>query len=286
MILWRGTTESEEIFKAHLKELGVNASYTEVDAKQNRGKLAASVRALDADFSAKRFDIVYTHGTSASQVTLGVLDGRLPAVFDIVFDPVGGNLVKSLQKPGVNVTGATNGVPVAQQLDAFQRLSPFKSLCLLFNPREFNSNIILHDVRAWGEQNDVAVTVRRVVPDNDSLPDALEEIRSGNLVVDVVYAGADSFVSTRAAQINAAIGDKVRLFGGTETFILEGAWLATYAPSLQDMGRTAAEQAKKVIDGHYPGDLPVLLPPPRLIISRASAAQHGVAVPTGALAEK
>lgn len=284
MVLWKGQTDAEKAFKARLAELGINATYREVNAEQDRTKLATELRAIEADIGKKTFDAVYTYGTVGTQVAIGVVHEQAPVIFNIVFDPVAGKLVKSMDKPGVPVTGVTNGVPIASQFDAFAKLKPIKSLLVLFNAREPNSNFIEKEVTAWAAKSGVELVSRRVAPDSDSLKDVLAEIASGKIAVDSVYAGADNYLASVAKDIRAAVGDKVRLFGGTQTYIWAG-WLAAYTPLVSDMGVASAEQMAKVLTGSDPASLPVVLPQPKLFVSKAAAAVHAVTPPAEAVLE-
>jgi len=284
MVLWRGITEPEVAFKSRLAALGVKANYTEIVGDQDRAVLAGRVRALEGDFEARKYDVIYSFGTTTTQVTQQVVKDRIPIIFNIVFDPVGSKLVKSLQEPGVNATGVTNGVPMADQLSAFNQLAPMKKLAVLFNAREPNANIIEKQVIDWATRNGVAVQSVRVAPAGDLLDEALRDLKSGKVDADTLYAGADSFLGSKADVIQAAIGDKIRLFGGTQTFVMRG-WLGAFTPPVEDMGGTAAEMVSKVLAGQEASRMAVILPTPKLIISSSAAARHGVTVPAGAILE-
>ncbi len=222
LVLWKGMTDSERAFQARLTELGITATYREVNANQDRATLAAGMQALEPDIASKSFDAVYTYGTVATQVATGVIRDRAPIVFDIVFDPVGAKLVRSLGEPGGTVTGVTNGVPIAAQFDAFTKLKQIRTLLVLFNSREPNSNIVENDVRTWAEKHGVNVTSRRVTPGNDSLKEVMAEITSGKVKPDAVFAGADNYLASVAGEIQAAVGGMVPLFGGTQTYVKAG----------------------------------------------------------------
>lgn len=285
MSLWRGNTDYEAAFKARLTELGIKVNYTEIDAGQDRNKAATLLRNLQSDIAAKKFDLVYSHGTVDSQVAKAVVDNAVPVIFNVSFDPKGAKLVNSLGEPGGTVTGVTNGVPLDDQFKAFMTLKPIKSLALFFNPREPNSNAIEQAVKEWASKNNVTFTSRRVAPDGDGLAQALEEIKSGKLAIDTVYAGADSYVSTKAREIDAAIGDKVNLYGGTETFVLAG-WLAAYAPKAEDMGIAAADLAAKIMSGQSPAKTAVVLPQCHLFVSQSAAAKRALPVPADVVLKK
>ncbi len=283
MVLWRGMTAWEKPFLAELEALGVKGQFTEVVGNQDRTVLVEAVRQQEAAIAAHEYDAIYSFGTTATQVTQSVVQDRIPIVFNIVFDPVGAKLVQSMEKPGVKTTGATLGVPIADQMDAFIALAPFKSLVLLFNAREANSNIIEGQVSDWASKHGIKLTSLRVAPTGDVLATTLAKITSGEIEADAVYAGADSFLGSKAGEIKAALGDKVMLFGGTQTFIKNG-WLGAYTPTEEGMGKAAAGLMAKVLAGEDAATLPVILPTPKLAVSESAAAQHGVTVPAEAIA--
>lgn len=285
VVLWRGWSEADVAFRNKLKELNPGANLVEVDGEQDRAKLAGKLREKEADITGGKFAAIYSHGTTATQVAQTVAADKAPIVFNIVFDPVGAKLVPSLKKPGGTITGATNGVPIDAQFDALTKLTPIKKMVVLFNAREANSNIAEQQVSAWAKKNGVELVSRRVAPGDPSLDEVLKEINEGKLTADVLYATADSFLGSKAGDIQAAIGDKMKLLGATQTFVLRG-WLAAFAPTVEDLGSAAAELTAKVVSGTKPGDLDVVLPTPKIIISKAAAAKHGVTIPAGAKEEK
>lgn len=285
LVLWKGETDAERAFKAKLAELGQTVSFTAINAEQDRAKLAAAIRPLADDLNAKKFAAVYSYGTVGTQVAKTVITNDTPIIFNIVFDPVRANLVKSNEEPGGTLTGVTNGVSIPAQFDKFMQISPIKNLLVLFNSREPNSNLIEKEVQDWAKKNGVNLISRRVTPDTKSLAEVLEEINSGKLVVDSLFAGQDNYLASVAKEVHASVGGKVRLYGGTQTYIW-GGWLAAYTPLVSDMGVTAAEQMAKVLSGKSPATLPVVLPQPKLFVSKAAAEKHGITPPADAVMEK
>ena len=83
-----------------------------------------------------QFDYVYSFGTTVSKAMKTFVKNRVPHVFNIVTAPVKSGLVKSMDKPDVNVSGATNAVAIESQLKAALKIFPVKRLGILFNPRE------------------------------------------------------------------------------------------------------------------------------------------------------
>lgn len=285
MVLWRGFTDAEGAFKARLEELGIQAAFTEINPQQDPDALATALRQVEGGIAAREWDVVYSYGTTVTAATSAAVKGRIPIVFNIVFDPVSAKLVQSLDRPGGPVTGVTNSVPIPTQFDRFLALAPMRHLLVLYNGRELNGRLVQQQVSDWARAHGVAVTSRQITPGDDSLARVLEEVRSGRLAVDAAYAGADTYLATQARLVSEAIGDKVLLFGGTQTFVWRG-WAATYAPLVTDTGRSAAEQVRRVLAGEKPATLPVVRPPSNLIVSRKALATHGIPIPQGAIVEE
>ncbi len=281
MVEWKEGMETDTVFKSKLTELGIKATFKEINANQDRGVLASALRDLEADIGKKTYDAIYTYGTVGTQLTTSVVRNQVPVVFNIVFDPVAAKLVESKDKPGQAVTGVTNGVPVGEQLDTFKTLKPIKRLLVLYNVREPNSVQIEKDVTQWAEKNGVTLVSSRVAPGTDSVKEILADVTSGKVQVDSVYAGADNYLASVAKDIQAGIGDKVALYGGTQTYVAAG-WLGAYAPLNSDMGAAAAQQMAKILNGANPATLPVILPQPKLFVSKAAAAKHGITPPATA----
>ena len=282
MALWRGPTTVEWHFKEYLGELGVSVTYTEVNGGQDRTRLGEALRAVGPDMMAGKFDVIYSYGTTVSIMVTQFNRGRIPVVFNRVFDPVGAGLVNSLERPGRNITGVSNGVPIDLQLDTFRKLKPFRRMVLLFTSREKNATLLSERVDAWASARGVALSLVRVAPNSDALDRAIEGIRSGKIPCDMVYGGADSYLASRAVEINNAIGRSVPLFGGTGTFVEKG-WLGAYAPPLDEMGRAAALKVKEVLEGARAGEVPVTLPRPVVILSAGAARRFGIVPPEDAI---
>jgi len=281
MVLWRTETPFEAAYREALRDLGVQARITTLNAGASAEGLATQLREFQSAIESGDVDVIYSWGTTATRVVTRFVNNRVPVVFNVVFDPVGTGLVNSLAWPGGNVTGVTNGVPVDAALDRFASLFPLRSLCVMFNAREPNANISMRQAEAWALSRGVPVTILRTAPETWQRDAYLAEIRRGGLSCDALYAGADAFLSSRAREIAEAVGDRVRLLGGTENYVRQG-WLAALAPETLDMGRAAALLTKRILDGADAARLPVVLPVPRLFMSVDAAARHGIAIPADA----
>lgn len=286
MVLWRVETEYDVAFKERLAELGVNVRIEERIGDGTRATLAGILRDHEKDFATGTYDLIYSWGTTGTRMAKIAVNGRAPIVFNVVFDPEGSQIVPPHLATGEredneSITGVTNGVPMETQFEGFRSLFPLGRLCLLFNAREHNANLVLDRVERWAATNGTPFQALRVAPDTSLLDDHLRDIAAGLTRCDTVYAGADAYLGSKAEEIDHAIGDRIKLVGGTARFV-ENGWLAAVAPSVTSMGHAAAELAAKILAGAPARTLPVVLPPPELVISESAAARHGIPVPESA----
>ncbi len=280
MVLWRIETDYDTAFKERLAQLGVKAQYQIIFGKESRDYLSEVMRDREGDFAQGRFDLVYTWGSTVSSIVDHVNRGRVPQVFNVVYDPKEVGLVAEPGQAQRPVTGITNGVPAATQFDAFAKVAALPKICMIFNPRERNANVALEQVIDWTSKHKVPLQDFRVAPGTDALPVLLDKIEAGEIHCPVIYAGADSYMGSQAKMLAERLGEKFLLLGGTERFVLNG-WAMAYAPNVQSMGYAAAELAAKIFRGQSAADLAVVLPQPKLIVSQAAVSRHGLKLPSG-----
>lgn len=281
MAVWNRETAYDEAFRARLTARGVDAEFTVLSGDRDRAAMAGMLRESRAALEAGKFDLVYTWGTVVTQMAKVVVDDAVPIVFNVVFDPVDAKIVDSLDAPGRRITGVTNGVPFETQFAAFSRLTPVTDLCLLFNAREPNANLIEGRMREWADAHAVPFTALRVAPGNTSLDEHLLAIRTGRVRCRVLYAGADAYLGNQAERIATELGNRVILLAGTARFVRFG-WLAALAPGVTRMGEAAADLAADILAGGDTSKMPVVSPPPTLVVSKSAAARYGVDIPADA----
>ena len=96
MVQWTGDTKACIGFRNGLKELGYVVEYTMLNAEQDRTKLGHILREI-LQPRLKEFDYVYSYGTTATKATKQIVNNQTPQVFAIVLDPVGVDIVPSLE---------------------------------------------------------------------------------------------------------------------------------------------------------------------------------------------
>lgn len=162
MLLWRGVTQAEQGF---VDEMNKNDSVriTILDADKNRETLAKHIDSLEG----LRPDLVYTFGTTITLSLLGSTNaptkfnssGEIPVVFNIVSDPIGSKIVDSVDSSqrAQNYTGVSHIVPYEVQLNVIKELGDIRTVGILFNPLENNSQISANTLLAVATQNGINV---------------------------------------------------------------------------------------------------------------------------------
>ncbi len=268
IVTWSGCEQACQGFEDYLREQRVPAEIMLRDAGGQKERLLA----IRQEAAASRPDLVVTYGTNVSRALAGTLDDAesrvrlsMPKVFMIVADPVGAGLVRSLDSPGrSDLTGTYNRVPETVNIETIRSYLPrFRRLGLLVNRDEKNALVKLDEMVALGKSIGFDVVSADLSLDGQGKPRG-EDIATklGDLKaagVDFVYLGSSSFLrEQRDTFTSAALAQGLPLLTPYEVMVRESKALMSVAARYYDVGRLAAEQARKILqDGAEPGRLPI-----------------------------
>ena len=247
MVLWRGETAAEVAFKEALREQGLEVQYHYFNAGQNRSRLAGMLRdQLLPDLG--RYDYIYCFGTTATQMTLQLVKGRVPILFNAVTDPLGAGIGVQ-ERSSADIAGISSGIPIEQQVELLQRFLSVKRLGYLFNPREKNSVIILDQLEQLAEKNGFSVVRFRVPGDSQRLLQQLEQLNQHRPTINALYLPLDSFLLSNSAQIEKALLKlDMPALAAHQDYIRHGALLGV-VPDYAELGSMAAS----IIHKHQQG---------------------------------
>jgi ABC-type uncharacterized transport system substrate-binding protein len=285
MVLWRGETESERGFKEELKELGYFVQYTTLNAEQDRTKLGHLLRE-ELQPRLKEFDYIYTWGTTVTKAAKQIVDNRVPQIFAMVFDPVRAGVVQSMDSPGANISGASNSISVALELDTALKVMKLAKLGVLFNPREKQSALVREGLKELAASRHLEIVDLRSPPALDSLKENLRKLKDKSIIVDAVYLPPDSFLTSNSKLIGSELRTaRIPTIASVDTFIGEGA-LIGLVPDRDEIGKAAA----RILDQHQKGrklqSIPVYTQKdPQLMINVTTARALNVDIPKELLAK-
>lgn len=265
MILWRGETAAERGFQAELERLGYEVEYTIFNAQQKKERLNSVLR---SELDPRKFDIVYTFGTTVSVKTKAFLRQRVPQVFNVVSYPLRSELVEKMSGSEQLIGGVKSDVSLDLQIENAMDVMKFRRLGVLFNPREKNSNITLEELYQLGKTKGFEVIALRSPPVKGRLIRNLDYLADDLNGIDTVFLPADSYITSRMEDIAKAlrvIG--LRSIGASEK-LLAGGILMGSVVDYPILGKHAA----MIVDNYCRGvgfeQIPVSTPQPRLVINK------------------
>jgi putative ABC transport system substrate-binding protein len=259
--------------KAALAEAGYkegeNIKFLYESAQGNPGTAAQIARQFVGD---EPTVIVPISTPSAQAVVAATRD--IPVVFTAVSDPVGAQLVKSMEKSGGNVTGLSDMSPVADHIKLIKEITPnVKNLGFVYNTAEANSVSTLAAMKVEAEK--AGVTIVESVATKSSEVQGATRALIGR--VDAIYIPTDNtIVSALEAAVGVAEEGKVPLYSGDTDSVSRGA-LASVSFNYFDVGKQTGAIVARVLKGEAPGDIPVTVAVGSdLVINKKAAAKMGV----------
>lgn len=268
MVVWRGCEEACRGFIRYFEDRDLPVQIDVMDVNRDRDKLAEVREQIVAD----QPDLVVTWGTSVSLGILGTKEeygtgsaiGDIPAIFMIVADPVGSNLVDSYEVSGrPSVSGVRNRVPEEVQLRLmFEYYRPQK-LGVLNDPGELNSALNTESLRAISQELSFELVEELYTPDSDGkvdvsqIPEALARLKEQG--AEAIYVGSSSFnLENQVAFVEAAAALNLPVFSAYTQMVRDGGALMAVGTNYGNVGRLAAVQAEQIIlNGVGAGTLPV-----------------------------
>jgi putative ABC transport system substrate-binding protein len=220
-------------------------------------------------------DMILAVGTPSAQASAQAsLD--VPILFTAVTDPLAAGLVKSLKKPGSNVTGVSSLNPVKEQLGLITEVSPdAKTVGVIYSSGEVNSKVQLKIARQVAPG--LGLKLKEVTVTNSSeVAQAADSLGD----VDAIYVPADNtVVSALDSVLQTAEAKSIPVFTADSASV-EAGGVATYGIDYVALGHQTGEMALRILDGKNPADTPVEeLETAQLIVNPAAAKRMGVTIP-------
>jgi putative ABC transport system substrate-binding protein len=221
-------------------------------------------------------DVIVAISTPSAQAIASVRS-TIPLVFSAVTDPKSANLVPNLQKPGGNITGVSDLAPIAQQLDLIQEITPqAKRIGVLYNAGEANSTAAIASLEQEAAERNLTL-VQATVSNSSGV---LTAARSLVGKVDAIYIPTDNTIaSALEAVLQVGTEQKIPVYASDPDSVTRGA-IAALGFDYYDVGRQTGEIVLQILEGHNPGEIPVLTPQNlQLYLNPKAAAAMGVTIP-------
>lgn len=202
-------------------------------------------------------DVVVPIGTAAAQLMSTVIKD-IPIVFGASSTPVEAKLVASLDKPGKNVTGVSDVLDPAPDIDAMLELMPeIKTVGLVWKLGDPAGEAQVAKAKKHLDKIGIAY-----VP--ASITTGSEIVQATKSLVGKVDAieipGDNTTMSAIGGLIKTADDAELPVFGGTTTVVEAGGVLSTTF-DYKDVGQAVADLTVTILDGADPAATAVVIPP-------------------------
>ena len=270
------------------------------DALRSRGSTEGTNIQIEYRWTTGRADLIAKHSAELVSMPADVIVSQsapalvalhkqtesIPIVFTFVSDPVGMGLVKSMGRPGGNITGFAAFEPSlgGKWLEVIKEIAPSATRAgVLFNPKTApNAPSFLQAAQSAGLSLGVSVVPAHVSDDAeiDRVVAEFAQQPGGSLLV-----VPDPFTAARRDRIVAiAASHRLPLTAPFRSFAEKGA-LISYGISAPAQASQAATYVDRILRGEKPGELPVQAPTKfELVINNKTAKALGIAVPPSLLA--
>ena len=264
-------------FREGLAEAGfVEGRNVRIEYRWGRGDYA-QLPALAAELAALNVAAIAATGDIASARAAKGATSTIPVVFTIGADPVGHGLVKSLNRPGGNLTGVNlfSSILSAKRIELLTEIAPnARRIALVMNPDNFTARAEQEQGIAGARAlNREAFVVNARKP--DEIAGALAEAL--RLKADSYVTASDPLILDRRGEI-VAFGQAHGLPGiGFVRQFADGGALLSYGPSITWMYRQAGLYIGAILKGAKPAELPVVQPTGfELLVNLKTAAALGL----------
>ena len=239
-----------------------------------------TTEALDPEIQniiAQDVDLVFAITTPATmKAQLATSGTNLPVVFAPVNDPVASGVVKSLSRPGGNLTGIRTGGFASKELEWLVSLAPnTRRVFVAHNPDDGSSVAGLVASKEAASKLNIELVVheaRTPVQMNLVLANFPED-------VDAILVLPNNMALDRITDFVKVAHERHLPLASVSYAQLEAGALMTYGPDFFQVGRQAARLADKVLKGTSPADLPVETSEFFLSINLRTAQAIGLTIP-------
>jgi putative ABC transport system substrate-binding protein len=269
-----------DTFRLKLNELGyVEGRNLSLDARWANEDLT-HLPSLASELVSLAPNVILS-ATTITTLALQRATSSIPIVIATSADPIGSGLVKSLAKPGGNITGLTQQAldSTAKTLELLHVAVPnAKRIAVLMSGYPTHEGIAKEAYLAAGS---LGVTIIPVTArTHDDLGDAFAKIHNENC--DALFVLADPQLNRRIVEF----ANEWRLPAIYQaTFYVDmGGWLS-YGPDYYESFRQAAVYVDRILKGANPADLPVEQPTKfELEINLKTAKALGLTIPDSIVA--
>jgi len=269
-----------EAFRRGLLELGyIEGKNIQVDYRSAEGDLAR-YPAIAAELVRLKPDVIVSGGGAPATRAAHGATRTIPIVFPVATDPVAEGWIKTLARPGGNLTGLSilESEMNPKRLQLLKEIAPSVLRVAVL----IHANVPLTDtlVRAM-ERAAAGLEVKLQFFKVDRLEELEPAIRSARQAhAEALIVSASSLFAAHRVRLIALAAEQNLLAVWEHRQFTQAGGLVSYGADIADMYRSAARYVDRILKGHRPGDLPVEQANKlELVINLRTAKAMGIVIP-------
>jgi putative tryptophan/tyrosine transport system substrate-binding protein len=247
-----------EVFKQGLTELGY-VEEKNIRIAYREGVLDAEYHGVVGELVNLKVDIILAANVAAT-IAAAKATNSIPIVMLAVFDPVGIGVVKSLERPGTNVTGTTMYAPqlIGERLRILKRIVPnLDKVAMALNGNNVNNAAQFELLRLEGRKLGIEVQPLDIRKPED-VDAAFEKALAFG--AKALLNAVDTFINSRRFALAAgAAKHKLPVVYSDVEYVLAGGLMAL-GPGHYEGYFGAAKYVDQILRGANPADLPIAGP--------------------------
>ncbi len=242
-------------FQDYLKEKNVAVDYKIHNAQANMGTATQIAQQMVGE----KADLLVAIATPSAQACAQALakapaEMKRPFLFTAVTDPVSAGLVKDLQKPGGDITGVSDLLPLDEHMKMVMTFKPdIKKLGLLYNAGEANSKMVVAGIRELSGTMGFEVVEATAAKTADVFSAAKSLVGR----VDAIFIPTDNtIVSALESVLKVGVENKLPVFAADVDSVARGA-VAAMGFDYYRHGYQTGAMAERILRGEKPAEIPV-----------------------------
>lgn len=268
--------------KAALQEAGFEADKNLKWEFQSAQGNTATAAQIARKYVGDAPNVIVAIGTPSAQAVASATKD-IPIIFLAVTDPVEAKLVPSWAASGTNVTGVSDALELAKQVELIKKVVPeAKKVGMVYNPGEANSTIVAKQLKELLPLSGMELVEAPAPRTVDVTAAAMSLVGK----VDVIYTNTDNnVVSAYEALVKVGNDAKIPLVAADTDSVKRGA-IAALGVNYYELGHQAGGIAARIIKGEKPGDIDSQTSQKlELFLNKQAAAAQGVTLSDSLLAE-
>ena len=244
-------------FREALHELGyVEGRNVAIEYRSAEGNYDR-FRAIAEELVTLKVNVIVADDGTPSVIAARNAMHAIPIVFTVINGPVASGVVKTLARPGTNVTGLALQSPetTAKRLQMLKEIVPaVRRVAVLLNPSNESMGVWRQQLPlAAGKLGvDLLVEEARTIGELDAAFDSALRTRADSMII-----FDDALSYAQAARIGSLAATRRLPVMGGNSAIPEGGCLASYGANRLELVRRSAVFVAKILRGANPEELPI-----------------------------